>query len=148
MKKWLLYITCLFCWLNHSLAQDCEDYELEGDCIYDERIGFKLFSQSTGTEIVAREPVEFKLILLGRREYIISLCTEKEYYPIHFTISDDDTKEILYDNKRDKYIESIGFELSNTRYVTITAEAPVGKKNDRDDLFSECMGLYIQYRIL
>ena len=105
-----------------------------------------MYHQSTSLSAFANKTVKAKLTLLGNREYLITLCTEKRFYPIHYKIIDEKEDKVLYDNQQDDYLESIGFILDRTRNVIIEAEALAEKAKLEDRVYPKCIGIYIQYR--
>jgi hypothetical protein len=109
---------------------------------------YKISSQSTNASIRPGDTLIFNAILFGNRDYLISLCTLKEYYPISFKITDKNTDEIIYDNFYDFYSESVGFFVDKTRFVKIEVRVLADKKNYSDVIRKKgCIGLIIQYKV-
>jgi hypothetical protein len=60
---------------------------------------------------------------------------------------DPDTREVLYDNKDDNYIESlgVGFDVSKTIVIQVNVLARKAKPEEIKDYLS-CIGLLLQYK--
>ena len=129
------------------MAQDCVDYHKLGDCMMDLEKGYKVYSQSKSVSMSPTDTVEFNIVLYGQKDYIFSFCTHAKLYPLHFVLIDPDSGDILYDNARDRYIESLGIGFEVTKSLTIKVDVlarKVSEEEIRDYL--GCLGLMIQYR--
>lgn len=129
-------------------GQDCGSYFEEGDCRMDLQRGYEIYSQSKGIPVSTRDTVEMNVVFYGQKDYIFTFCADKDLYPIHFTINDPETGAVIYDNKEDRYIESLGIGFDVTRNLTfrITVLAET-KDAPADDLnMSGCLGVLFQYR--
>lgn len=128
-------------------AQDCELHHLEGDCRYDLQKGFKVYSQSKSVSINPMDTVELNLVFYGQKDYILSFCTHRKLYPIHFVLIDQQTQEVLYDNEEDKYLESLGLGFDVAKPITIKIDV-LARASTEDEIKNNlgCVGLLIQYK--
>ena len=128
------------------LAQDCVDYYRVVGFNMDRQKGYKIYSQSKSATISVKDTIEFNIVFYGLKDYVFSFCTRKDFYPIHFRLIDSNTRDILYDNANDKYIESleVGFDTTKSLAIQINVLAnnlnTVEQQNDVG-----CIGLMIQY---
>lgn len=128
-------------------AQDCVGYYNTAGCNLDRQKGYKIYSQSESAPISTKDTIEFNIVFYGQKEYIFSLCTYQDLYPINFRLIDPDTKDILYDNANDRYIESlgIGFDATRSLMVQINVLANKTPVPGQEDVVG-CIGLLLQYR--
>ena len=130
-----------------TFAQDCVDYHEIGDCMLDRQKGFKIYSQSKSVSMSPLDTVEFNVVFYGQKDYILSFCTHKKMYPIHFTLVDPDSRQILYDNTNDRFIESLGIGFDVTKSLIISIQA-LARNSSEEEIrnSSGCVGLLIQYK--
>jgi hypothetical protein len=130
-----------------SWPQECTEYHKIGDCIMDRDKQYKIYSQSKSVPITIHDTIELNIIFYGQKDYILSFCTDKLLYPVHFWFTNPSTGEVIYDNAPDKYIGSlnIGFEAARTLKIMLNV---VGKTAGNKDLnkYTGCVGLLIQYK--
>lgn len=128
-------------------AQRCSDFHKTSACLAKPVEGFKLYGQSRSAFLEINKPFEYKFVLYGNKDFILVLCTEYRYSPIHFRLIDEETKEVIYDNSAENYVESIGFTNENTRKVIleVTLLAERIKPEDGSDTRA-CAGFNIQWR--
>jgi hypothetical protein len=129
------------------IAQNCESYHLDGDCQYDIRKDYNVYSQSHSSSISPLDTVEFNVVFYGQKDYILSFCTHKNLYPVHFVLVDEQTKEVLYDNQDDDYIESLGLGFDVARPMIIRVDV-IAKLSTEEQIKEKvgCIGLLIQYK--
>jgi len=132
---------------GHLFSQNCATHHLDGDCHNDVQKGYKVYSQSHSTQISALDTVEMSIVFYGQKDYILSFCTHKNLYPIHFVLIDEQTKEVLYDNEEDKYLESLGlgFDVAKPMILRVNAIARLSNDEEINDKIG-CLGLLIQYK--
>jgi hypothetical protein len=83
----------------------------------------------------------------NRFPYILSFCAHKKMYPIHFTLVDPESRQVLYDNTNDRYIESLGVGFDVTKSITVTIQALARTSSENEVEHSVgCVGLLIQYK--
>ncbi len=112
----------------------------------DRQKGFKVYSQSKSVSMSLLDTVELNLVFYGQKDYILSFCSHRKMYPIHFVLIDQQTNQLLYDNAEDKYIESlgVGFDVTKSLVIKIDVLARKAKEEEIED-FLGCLGLLIQY---
>ena len=130
-----------------SFAQDCVDYHEVGDCMLDRQKGFKTYSQSKSVRISPLDTVELNIVFYGQKDYILSFCTHKKLYPVHFVLMDTETRQVLYDNAEDKFIESLGlgFDITRSLVLKIAVLSRGSSEEEIKDVIG-CVGLLIQYK--
>lgn len=128
-------------------SQDCDNHHLEGDCRFDLQKGYKSYSQSHSTSMSPKDSVEMNVIFYGQKDYILSFCTHRKLYPIHFVLIDQQTKEVLYDNKEDEFLESLGLGFDVTKSLIIKVKVLARKSTDEEIAKNVgCLGFLIQYK--
>lgn len=131
----------------HLTAQDCETHHTEGDCRYDLQKGFKVYSQSHSATMSLLDTIELNAVFYGQKDYILSFCTHKKMYPIHFVLIDQQTKQVLYDNEEDKYLESLGLGFDVTKSLIIKIDVLARESSEEEIKENQgCLGLLIQYK--
>ena len=149
--KYIRHIQLIFVLLVISpltlMAQDCVDYHKLGDCMMDRQKGYKVYSQSKSVSMSPTDTVEFNIVFYGQKDYIFSFCTHAKLYPVHFVLIDPESGDVLYDNAKDKYIESLGIGFDVTKSLTIKVDV-VARRASEEEIENNvgCLGLYIQYR--
>jgi len=129
------------------MAQDCVDYHKLGDCMMDRQKGYKIYSQSKSVGMSPVDTVEFNVIFYGQKDYIFSFCTHAKLYPVHFVLIDPDSGDVLYDNAKDRYIESLGIGFDVTKSLTIKVDVVARKASEEEiEQYVGCLGLLIQYK--
>ena len=128
-------------------AQECVEYHTVGDCTMDIQKDFQLYSQSKSATISAKDTIEFNIVFYGQKDYIFSFCTHRKFYPIHFLLIDPETGDVLYDNKDDRYLESLGIGFDVTRNLIIRINVLARKASEEEiEEYLSCVGLLIQYK--
>jgi hypothetical protein len=109
--------------------------------------GYKIYSQSKGFTISTRDTVEMNVVFYGQKDYLFTFCAEQELYPLHFQIWDPVTESLIYDNKEDRYIESLGIGLDVTKNLIfkINVLATTSDPDDKEER-SGCLGVMFQYK--
>jgi len=131
----------------HLISQDCDNHHLEGDCRFDLQRGYKSYSQSHSSKIAPQDTIEMNVIFYGQKDYILSFCTHRKLYPIHFVLIDHQTQEVLYDNKEDEFLESLGLGFDVTKSLTIKVNVLARKSSDKEiEEMIGCLGFLIQYK--
>ena len=131
----------------NSFAQDCVDYHEIGDCMLDRQKGFKVYSQSKSVSMSPMDTVELNIVFYGQKDYILSFCAHKKMYPIHFLLVDPESRQVLYDNSNDRFIESLGlgFDVTKSLIIKIEALARISSEEEIENNLG-CVGLLIQYK--
>lgn len=129
------------------MAQDCDNHHIEGDCRFDLQKGYNSYSQSHSTPMSPKDTVEMNVIFYGQKDYILSFCTHRKLYPVHFTLIDQQTKEVLYDNAEDDFLESLGLGFDVTKSLIIKVNVLARKSTDEEiEENVGCLGFLIQYK--
>jgi len=129
------------------ISQDCEFHYRDGDCRYDLRKDYKIYSQSHSVPMSPLDTIELSAVFYGQKDYILSFCTHKKMYPIHFVLIDQQTQQVLYDNEEDKYLESLGLGFDVTRSLIIKVDV-LARQSTEEEIKENigCLGLLIQYK--
>jgi hypothetical protein len=146
-NKFLIIIITVLFFLTPIKAQDCKKYYKIGDCAAFTRKEYYMMSHSKSAMFEIGVTSEFEVTLNKEYDYIISCCTEKEYYPINFVILSKDNAEVIYDNMYNEYINSIGFTLDMTQ--TLIIRVTLLAENFEPSDFEEnraCIGVSVQFR--
>ena len=150
MKKtpYIRFLVLFFLFLSGQLfSQICENHHMEGDCRYDIQKGFKIYSQSHSVTMSPLDTVELSVVFYGQKDYILSFCTHRKMYPIHFVLIDQQTGQELYDNEEDKYLESLGLGFDVTKSLIIKVDV-LARESTEEEIKENlgCIGLLIQYK--
>lgn len=131
----------------HLFSQDCENHHSDGDCRYDLQKDFKIYSQSKSVSMSPLDTVEISAVFYGQKDYILSFCTHRKMYPIHFILIDQQTGQVLYDNEEDKYLESLGLGFDVTKSLIIKIDV-LARESSEEEIKENvgCLGLLIQYK--
>jgi hypothetical protein len=129
------------------LAQSCENYHSEGDCRFDLRRDYKIYSQSHSVSMSPVDTVELNMVFYGQNDYILSFCTHRKMYPVHFILKDTHTGKVLYDNEEDDFIESLGLGFDVTKSIIIVVNV-LARESSEEEIRGNvgCLGLLIQYK--
>jgi hypothetical protein len=148
MKK-LLLIGLFVCLGSLTYAQRCDTYYTSYSCrpSPQEAKDMILSSQSRGAELEANKTYSFRVTFFRNMDYRLIFCAPQKFYPIHYVIKDAEEGNVLFDNKDDDYIESIGFTMENTTIVTIDVTLLAEGAKFKDFRQNRtCFGLPILYR--
>ncbi len=147
-KGYIQILTALLLILPINLiSQNCENHHLDGDCRYDIQRGYKIYSQSHSASLSPIDTIEINAVFYGQKDYILSFCTHKKMYPIHFVLIDKQTNQVLYDNEEDKYLESLGLGFDVTKSLIIKVDV-LARESTEEEIKENvgCLGLLIQYK--
>ncbi|MBN2484831.1 MAG: hypothetical protein JXB34_02540 [Bacteroidales bacterium] len=140
-----LIILCSFC--NFAYSQSCFSFHNSKDCVPRLEKDFRIYGQSKSAYLVIDKKSDLTIVFYGNKDYIITVCTEKGYYPVHFVIKDFNTNSVLYDNMEDDYIESVGLTFDNPTKTTIEVTMLATEANPTDiGEDAACVGVHIQWR--
>jgi len=142
----VLVILCLI-FPVQLMSQDCDRHHIEGDCRFDLQRGYKSYSQSHSTRISPKDTVEMNVIFYGQKDYILSFCTHRKLYPVHFVLIDQQTQEVLYDNQEDEFLESLGlgFDVTKSLIIKVNVLARLSTAQELEENVG-CLGFLIQYK--
>lgn len=145
MKKFLLFML-LSAFAFTTYGQGCNGFNKTKGCTRYNADGFKIYGQSQNALLMVDSTYRCQFVLFGGKQYRISLCTDRGYYPIHFRLIDAKTNEVTYDNETDKYVESAGFAVEKTRQIIV--EVTLIPKHQKIEDFMDktaCLGILIQW---
>ena len=131
----------------YAHSQACESHHTEGDCRYDLQRGYKIYSQSKSVSMSPLDTVELNIVFYGQKDYMLSFCTHRKMYPVHFVLIDQQTDQVLYDNEDDKYLESLGVGFDVTKSLLIKVDV-LARESSEQEIKENlgCLGLLIQYK--
>jgi len=99
-------------------GQDCSRFNRWAECrprIKD----YETYLQPKAIAVGINDTLVFNVVFEGGRDYILSFCANKLYYPIHVRLMKAGTREEIYDNSIDNYCESIGIGFYKTQSLAI-----------------------------
>ena len=131
----------------YAHSQECELHHTEGDCRYDLQKSYKIYSQSKSVTMSPLDTIELNIVFYGQKDYMLSFCTHRKMYPIHFVLIDQQTEQVLYDNEDDKYLESLGVGFDVTKSLIIKVNV-LARESTEEEIKENlgCLGLLIQYK--
>ncbi|MDA3954001.1 MAG: hypothetical protein PF485_10155 [Bacteroidales bacterium] len=148
LKISLLLILPFFIQNNSASAQACYEFHKTAGCDLGSGSGFREYGQSKSGILQVNKMFEYKLVLYGEKDYKIGICTESGRGPVHYRILEARSKNVLFDNSTDEYIESVGF--TNVFSQTIIIEITVLEEEDIEiedgDELLVCVGINILWR--
>jgi len=147
-QKYILLVSVPLLLLSAFVAgQACDNHHQEGDCRFDLRKDHKVYSQSHSVSMSPLDTLELNVVFYGQNDYILSFCTHRKMYPVHFILQDQQTGQILYDNEQDDYIESLGLGFDVTKSLTIKIDV-LARSSTEEEIRENvgCLGLLIQYK--
>ena len=123
-------------------AQDCTDYH-QYHCLYGDYTFF--YSRQSKSALFKRgQTSELRIVAYGGEEYYISVCAHRKFGQIKYRIlEDNETRNVIYDNSKDGFAESVTFNNKVTRNLIIEVAVPEGDKKDND---RRCVGVVVQFR--
>lgn len=85
------------------------------------------------------------MVAYGGEDYYVAVCAHRKFGDIRFRILEDNEKRnLIYDNAKDNYQESITFTNTITRNLIIEVGVPEGDGRNLSD--RRCVGVVIEYR--
>ncbi|HEY4788288.1 MAG TPA: hypothetical protein VIH57_19680 [Bacteroidales bacterium] len=129
---------------SHAFSQDCKDFYKSKDCYVYVPLDrdFQLYNQAKSAYVEIGKPTIFKVVLYGKKDFIVGICAGDKYYrQIRFRIIDGITHTILYDNKDFDFIESFGFTVEKTQPLDL--EVTVMSKEKAAQSQKVCLGIQI-----
>jgi len=144
ISKILLWLAFAFTSTITCLGQECKDFHKSQDCyvyIPPDR-DFEIYNQAKSTYADIGKTNIYKVILFGKKDFIVGVCAEAKYYrQIWLRIIDSTTKQVLYDNKEFDYIESFGFAIEKTQPLDLEVTVLTKDKNPVKNKI--CLGIQI-----
>jgi hypothetical protein len=128
----------------NSYSQDCKNFHKSNDCYVYVPLDrdFQIYNQAKSNYVELGKPMIYKVILYGKKDFIVGVCAEAAYYrQIRLRIIDGITKKLLFDNKDFDYIESFGFSIEKTQPLDL--EVTVLSKEKTPPKTKICVGFQI-----
>jgi hypothetical protein len=100
-------------------AQNCRKFHLYGECMQYPGPKYKIEGQSRSNVIGVGDKLIYNVIFYGGRNYKLFFCASDLFYPVHFTLTDELSKKLIYDNSEDDFSKTIELSIENTRKVLI-----------------------------
>ena len=129
---------------NKSHGQDCKDFHKSKDCYVYVPLDrdFQMYNQAKSTYAEIGKPTIYKVVLYGKKDFIVGVCAESRYYrQIRLRIIDGINQKVLYDNQDYDYIESFGFTIEKTQPLDL--EITVLSKDKTAQASKVCLGIQI-----
>lgn len=135
--------------VSYSQTINCKEFHRRNLC-YKEAYepGFNYYGQSASAVIEKGMTTKYNAIFYGGKDYVVNMCTNMFFRPVHFTIYDADTQELIYDNEEDNFINKVMFAMEYTRSITLEITVLDDKNNDPKSEGGErdCLGVLILWR--
>lgn len=142
--KIILFTALTFTGLMKSYSQECKDFHKSKDCYVYVPLDrdFQVYNQAKSSYVELGKPYTYKVILYGKKDFIVGVCAETGYYrQIRLRIIDGITKKVLFDNMDFDYIESFGFSIEKTQPLDLEVTVlPKGKATPDKKI---CIGFQI-----
>ena len=143
-------VTIIFILLLAGLAaqaQNCRKFHLYGKCMQYPGLHYKMEGQSRSNIIGVGDKLIYNVILYGERNYKLIFCASDLFYPVHFTLTDDLSKKLIYDNSKDEYSETIELSIENTRRVLVEISVLAhDADNEVKTNYFGCLGFLIYWK--
>ncbi|MCF8379656.1 MAG: hypothetical protein K9H49_08780 [Bacteroidales bacterium] len=149
--KILIYMgiifTLSFSVISDSNGQDCKKFHLYSYCMQYPGPNYKMEGQSRSNIIGLGDKLIYSVVFYGGRHYELYFCASTEFAPIHYILRDADTNELIYDNKKDDFVETIGLDIENTRRIKVEVSV-LGTAGNRETVenYLGCLGFMMQYK--
>ena len=103
-------------------------------------------AQSKGGLFTRGMTSTMRCVVYKGMEYRVTLCMQTDALgdSLHVVISDARSKEILFDNAKEAFVNQIEFTVANTRQLLIEISVPEG--NSAKSPVSACIGVLIEHR--
>jgi hypothetical protein len=108
---------------------------------------YKFDGQSRSNVIGVGDKLVYNVVFYGERNYKLIFCASDLFNPVHYILYDAETKDLLYDNKRDDYTETIDMSIETTRriMIEISVLATDASQETREDYFG-CLGFLLHWK--
>lgn len=148
MKR-LSYITAILLLgiLSHTDAQNCNKFHLYGSCMQYPGAYYKLDGQSRSNVIGVGDKLVYNVVFYGDRTYKLIFCASDLFTPVHYILYDAETRDLIYDNKKDDYTETIEMSIEETRRIMIEISVLASKadQSTREEFFG-CLGFLLHWK--
>ena len=129
---------------TQGYGQDCKDFHKSKNCYVYVPLNrdFQIYNQAKSTFAEIGKPTIYKVVLYGKKDFIIGVCAEAKYYrQIRLRIIDGISHTVLYDNADYDYIESFGFTIEKTQPLDLEITVLSKEKKAQDS--KVCLGIQI-----
>jgi hypothetical protein len=128
-------------------TQSCNKFHLYGTCMLYPGSAYKYDAQSRSNVIGVGDKLVYNVIFYGERDYKLIFCATELFNPVHYVLTDSETKEIIFDNEKSDYVETVDLKIEFTKRIMIEVSvlALDTDKSVVDDYFG-CVGLLLQYK--
>jgi hypothetical protein len=108
---------------------------------------YNMDGQSRSNIVGYGDKLTYNVVFYGGRQYKMILCATDLFNPVKYVLLDDQTKEVIYDNEKDEYTETIELTIENTRkiLIEITVLAKNAEKNVVENYFG-CLGFLMYWK--
>ncbi len=132
-------------------GQVCSGFHSSIYCKTPGEADYSLSGYSKSVLLDIKKAYQFSMTLAPGRDYLISVCCEPKFKPVKFRIIDIAKGTVIYDNREDNYMESIGFSVTQNPLniiveMTVMAKEVIQPKFDNET--RSCAGLKVMYRII
>lgn len=92
---------------------------------------------------------ELHIVVYEGEDYFVSVCAPKRWQPVRLRImEDDEDKTVLFDNKKQNYVDTVKFSNKVTKRLILEVSTPpmdeTDEKEDPDE--TRCVGVLIASR--
>lgn len=133
--------------MMESHGQNCKKFHLYGKCMQYPGPYYKIEGQSRSNVIGVGDKLIYNVVFYGERTYKLIFCTSDMFYPVHFVLRDNQTRDMIYDSAKDDYPETVELNIDNTRriFVEVSVLAHYTKEQFTEDYFG-CLGFLIHWK--
>jgi hypothetical protein len=132
-----------------AYSQNCTKFHLYGTCMQYPGAGYKMDGQSRSNTIGVGDKLVYNVIFYGDRSYKLIFCATDLFNPVHYVLLDSETRELIYDSKKDDYSETIELTIENTRRIMIEISVlALNADAKTTENFFGCVGFLMNYRPL
>jgi hypothetical protein len=133
--------------LQDAVSQSCNKFHLYGTCMQYPGSSYKIDGQSRSNVIGIGDKLVYNVVFYGERDYKLIFCATELFNPVHYVLTDAETKELIYDSKTDDYSETIELNIENTRRIMIEISVLALNADTQvtQDYFG-CVGYLMHYK--
>ncbi len=147
MKYFQIVIFLLISFSSNCFGQDCSNFNRWNECRL--RINdYNKYLQPKSIAVGLNDTLRFNVVFTGIRDYIISFCASKLYYPVNVRFLKPGTKELIYDNAADTYSDVIGIGFNKTQNIIIEVMLLAFKLGNDRLTFGDmvCVGMVMHWK--
>ncbi len=108
---------------------------------------YQMDGQSRSNVIGFGDRLIYNVIFYGGKQYKIIFCATDLFMPVKYVLTDGITKEVIYENTRDNYPETIELTIENTRKILIEVSV-IAKEAEKEvvENYFGCVGFLMYSR--